>query len=185
MVHCSRDELDTGLSIFGRNFHATHDYATDLASIGVFQREQRRLAAHWRAHLPLPLFELRYEELVESPEPTLRRLLDFCDLPWNPAVLRFHESERLVHTASRAQVQQPLYRPRWDARGATGATSSRCGGSSTRPSGAPRGVQTVKRSARVFTNSRIRSSTGGSIPSKSSPAPTGSSAERRSSRALR
>lgn len=110
VVHCSRDELDTGLSIFGRNFHATHDYATDLASIGAFQREHRRLMAHWREHLPLPLFELRYEELVEAPQSTLSRLLDFCGLPWDPHVLRFHESGRLANTASRAQVQRPLYR---------------------------------------------------------------------------
>ncbi len=110
VVHCSRDELDTGLSIFGRNFHATHDYATDLASIGVFQRQHRRLMEHWREHLPLPLFELRYEELVRAPEPTLHRLLEFCGLAWDPRVLRFHESRRLVNTASRAQVQRPLYR---------------------------------------------------------------------------
>jgi len=110
IVHCSRDERDTGLSIFGRNFHATHDYATDLVSIGVFQREHRRLMEHWREQLPLPLLELRYEELVRDPEPTLRGLLEFCGLAWDPQVLRFHESQRLTRTASRAQVQRPLYR---------------------------------------------------------------------------
>lgn len=110
IVHCSRDELDTGLSIFGRNFHAAHDYATDLAAIGAFQREHRRLMEHWREHLPRPIFELRYEELVEHPEATLRRLLDFCGLAWDERVLNFHQSPRHANTASRAQVQRPLYR---------------------------------------------------------------------------
>jgi tetratricopeptide (TPR) repeat protein len=109
VVHCSRDELDTGLSIFGRNFHPAHDYATDLTSIGVFQRQHRQLMEHWRKHLPLQLFELRYEQLVREPEPTLRRLLEFCGLAWDPGLLRFHESGRLANTASRAQVQRPLY----------------------------------------------------------------------------
>ena len=118
VVYVTRDPLDAGLSIFARDFHATHDYATDLAAIGVFLRQHRRLLEHWREHLPLPLLELSYERLVERPEDTTRTLLAFCGLDWNPSALRFHESERLVRTASYAQVRRPLYQSsvgRWRA----------------------------------------------------------------------
>ncbi|RMD79983.1 MAG: hypothetical protein D6809_02305, partial [Gammaproteobacteria bacterium] len=60
--------------------------------------------------LDLPLLELRYEALVERPEEQVRRLLDFLELPWDEACLRFHESRRLVRTASYDQVRRPLYR---------------------------------------------------------------------------
>lgn len=118
VVYVTRDPLDAGLSIFARDFHATHDYATDLGAIGVFLREHRRLLEHWREHLPLALLELSYERLVEHPADTARALFDFLGLAWDPAALRFHESERVARTASYAQVRRPLYRSavgRWRA----------------------------------------------------------------------
>jgi Flp pilus assembly protein TadD len=109
VVYVTRDPLDTGLSIYARDFQATHDYATDLGAIGTFLRAHRRLLAHWREHLPLALFELSYEHLVAAPEESTRALFAFLDLPWEPTVLRFHESRRAVRTASFAAVRRPLH----------------------------------------------------------------------------
>lgn len=55
-------------------------------------------------------YELRYEELVRQPEPTLRALFEFIDEPWDPAVLEYHQVERnLAEESSASQVSQPLY----------------------------------------------------------------------------
>lgn len=109
VIHCVRDPLDNCLSCYAKNFAASHDYATDLGSLGDFYREQERLMAHWKSVLPLRFFTLSYEALVLEPEPVLRRLLEFCDLEWHPDVLSFHESKRTIATASYDQVRQPLY----------------------------------------------------------------------------
>jgi hypothetical protein len=109
VIHVRRDPLDTGLSIYSRNFHEAHDYATDLGAIGAFLREHRRLMEHWREHLELAFFELDYEALVAQPERHARALLAFLELEWDDAVLRFHESRREVRTASYAQVRRLLY----------------------------------------------------------------------------
>jgi len=109
VIHCRRDPLDTGLSIFRRNFNAMHNYATDLAAIGHFLGEQRRLMRHWEESLDLPLLTVDYEELVAEPEPVIRRVLEYLTLPWDPAVLLFHRSARVVTTASYDQVRRPLY----------------------------------------------------------------------------
>ena len=67
--------------------------------------------AHWRAILPASHFlEVDYEAVVEDVEREARRMLDFLALPWNDTVLRFHETERPVRTASVNQVRQPIYR---------------------------------------------------------------------------
>jgi hypothetical protein len=60
--------------------------------------------------LPLPLFELHYEELTADPEAASRRLVAFCGLEWDERCLRFHDSQRVVHTSSLLQVRQPIYR---------------------------------------------------------------------------
>ena len=38
-----------------------------------------------------------------------RRIAAFCGLEWNPRCLDFHKTERPVRTASKMQVQQPLF----------------------------------------------------------------------------
>lgn len=51
-----------------------------------------------------------YDQLGREPEPTLRRLLDFLELPWDPRCLDFHQQRNAVKTASSWQVRRPLYR---------------------------------------------------------------------------
>ncbi len=69
-----------------------------------------RLMKHWRATLPLPILEVDYEEMVDDTEASSRRILEFCDLVWDDRVLIFHETERVVQTASLWQVRKPMYR---------------------------------------------------------------------------
>ena len=68
-----------------------------------------RLMRHWRRVLDIPLLEVRYEDHVAAPEQTCREMLAFLDLEWVPQCLRFHESRRVVRTASRDQVREPIY----------------------------------------------------------------------------
>ena len=64
---------------------------------------------HWQSVLPVPILELQYERLVSSIETESRRMVDFIGLPWDPACLDFHLSERGVQTPSRWQVKQPVH----------------------------------------------------------------------------
>ena len=65
---------------------------------------------HWRDVLPLPIYDLDYERLIDAPEEQSRKLIEFVGLPWDPACLAPHESARAVSTLSRMQVRQPIYR---------------------------------------------------------------------------
>ena len=66
--------------------------------------------AHFDAVLPGRVHRVIYEELVDDTEREVRRLLDYCGLPFEDACLRFFENERPVRTASSEQVRQPIYR---------------------------------------------------------------------------
>ena len=81
----------------------------DLGDLGFVYRCYRRMMAHWQQVLSLPFMEVRYEELVASPEAMIRKLVEFCDLPWDERCLAFHGSQRYVNTASYDQVRQPVY----------------------------------------------------------------------------
>jgi hypothetical protein len=56
------------------------------------------------------MLDVRYEELVGDFEPQARRIVAHAGLPWDDACLAFHQTERLVRTASMTQVRQPIYR---------------------------------------------------------------------------
>lgn len=108
IIHCLRDPRDIGLSIFTFRFHGEHGYAHDLADLGWTIGEERRLMNHWKAALPLPILSLRLDDWVHHFDATLARMLEFVDLPPDPACARFYEAEGAVRTVSRTQVRQPV-----------------------------------------------------------------------------
>ena len=60
--------------------------------------------------LPGRIHRVFYERMVADTEGEVRRLLDYCGLPFEDACLRFFENPRPVHTASSEQVRRPIYR---------------------------------------------------------------------------
>lgn len=110
VIHCVRDPLDTCLSCFFQDFSGGLPFAWNLEHVGAYHRGERRLMAHWKSTLELPMLDVVYEDLVASPERVIRGMLEFLGLEWNEACLRFHESRRTTVTASNEQVRQPLYR---------------------------------------------------------------------------
>jgi tetratricopeptide (TPR) repeat protein len=109
VIVCRRDPMDTGLSLFQQNFAEGIPYANGLESIGAAMIQHDRLMAHWRAVLPAWMLTVDYETLVRDLEGEGRRIVEFLGLPWDDAVLRFHETERAVYTASKWQVRQPVF----------------------------------------------------------------------------
>ena len=66
--------------------------------------------AHIDAVLPGRVHRVFYETMIEDTEGEVRRLLDYCGLPFEEQTLRFYENERAVRTASSEQVRQPIFR---------------------------------------------------------------------------
>ncbi|WP_170294633.1 tetratricopeptide repeat-containing sulfotransferase family protein [Roseospira navarrensis] len=109
VIVCRRDPLDTGLSLYQQNFADSVPFANALETIGRATILHDRIMAHWKAVLPLWMLTVDYETLVTDLEGEGRRLIDFLGLPWDDAVLRFHETDRAVYTASKWQVRQPVF----------------------------------------------------------------------------
>ena len=110
LIYCTRDPNDVMISCFRRNFHGSHSYATNLDSIKHYMSQIDYLMSHWKQVLPLPIFELNYEDFVKDPKPWLQSVLNFLELDWEESLLNFHKSERQINTASYSQVRKPLYK---------------------------------------------------------------------------
>ena len=110
VISCRRDPVDVALSIYFQDFAQGHDYAWDLDDIARQYGQYERVMQHWLQLLPRSILEVCYEETVNDFEAVARRLITFCDLPWDDNCLEFHHTERDVRTASNWQVRQPIYR---------------------------------------------------------------------------
>jgi tetratricopeptide (TPR) repeat protein len=109
VVFCHREPRDGALSCFVQAFSKRQPWASDLADCARRWHETERLSRLWRDRLPLRMLDIQYETLVGDLEGQSRRLIDFLGLDWDPACLRYHETERAVKTASTWQVRQPIY----------------------------------------------------------------------------
>jgi tetratricopeptide (TPR) repeat protein len=109
IIHMQRNPIDTCLSIYFQNFHVAHSYANDLDDIAHFYDEYLRVMNHWRSILPEgTILDVPYEELVDDQEGWSRKMVDFVGLPWAPACLDFHQTNRSVSTFSKWQVRQKI-----------------------------------------------------------------------------
>ena len=115
VIHIRRQPLDNGLACFMSSLPpGTMLWADDLGHIGFAFKQYARLMAHWQQTLALPMLEVQYEDLVTDTETQIRRITDFCGLPWDERCLRFWEAERVVLTPSYNQVRQPIFRTAMD-----------------------------------------------------------------------
>ena len=111
IIHCHRDPRDTCISCYMSGIlPRPHPYISDLGDLGFAYRQYRRLIEHWKHALPMRILDVGYETLVDDLDGQVRRIIDFCGLPWDDRCLEFHASGRTVRTASYEQVRQPIYR---------------------------------------------------------------------------
>jgi len=103
-----RDPVETCLACYRHCFTEEAGFACDLDDLADYCAGFLRLTRFWIEKYPARVFDLQYEALVADPERVIRRVLDFCGLPFDPACLESHKTSRAVLTPSAAQVRQPL-----------------------------------------------------------------------------
>lgn len=108
IIDARRHPLACGWSCFKQHFAMGQNFTYDLGELGRYYADYVALMAHYDAALPGRVHRVIHEQLVTDPEPYIRALLDYCGLPFEDAVLRPHETQRAVRTASSEQVRKPI-----------------------------------------------------------------------------
>jgi tetratricopeptide (TPR) repeat protein len=109
IIDARRAPLAGCFANFKQHFQRGAWFAYDLADLGRYYRDYVGLMAHFDRVLPGRVHRVQYERLVTDFEGEVRRLLDYCGLPFEEQCLRFHETRRVVQTVSSEQVRRPLY----------------------------------------------------------------------------
>jgi tetratricopeptide (TPR) repeat protein len=110
IIDARRHPLGCCFSAFKQHFARGQNFSYSLDEVGRYYRDYVELMAHFDEALPGRVHRVIYETLIEHTEHEVRRLLDYCSLPFEPQVLKFYENERAVRTASSEQVRMPIYK---------------------------------------------------------------------------
>ncbi len=110
IINTRRYPLDSLLGAYKQLFARGQDFTYDRFELSEYYRDYVDLMNHWHSVFPGEILDVHYEDTVTDFETQVKRILEFCDLPFEENCLRFHETKRAVKTASSEQVRQPIYR---------------------------------------------------------------------------
>jgi tetratricopeptide (TPR) repeat protein len=109
IIDARRHPLGCGFSCYKQLFARSVNFSYDLEELGRYYRDYVGLMEHFDAVLPGRVYRVHYERVVDDPEGELRKLLDYCGLPFEQQCLQFYENPRVVQTISSEQVRRPIY----------------------------------------------------------------------------
>lgn len=109
VIDARRHPLDSCLGTFKQLFARGQTFSYDLYDIAHYYIQYQRMMEHWAEVLPGKVLTVHYEDVVSDLETQARRIAKHCGLKWEDQMLRFHETERAVKTASSEQVRRPIY----------------------------------------------------------------------------
>jgi tetratricopeptide (TPR) repeat protein len=110
IIDARREPMACCFGNFKQLFANGQEFSYGLADIARYYRTYLELMRHWDEVLPGRILRVWHEDLVEDLEGNVRRILDFCGLPFEPACVEFYKTERSVLSASSEQVRQPIFR---------------------------------------------------------------------------
>jgi tetratricopeptide (TPR) repeat protein len=110
IIDARRDPMSCCFSNLKQLFAQGQEFTYSAEDIARYYRTYLELMRHWDDVLPGRILHVQHEDVVADLEGSVRRMLDFCGLDFEPACLDFHKTERSVRTPSSEQVRRPIFR---------------------------------------------------------------------------
>jgi hypothetical protein len=111
IIDARREPMACCFSNFKQLFASGQEFTYSIDDIARYYRSYVDLMQHWDAVLPAGrVLRVQHEDVVNDLEGSVRRILDYCGLAFEPACLEFYKTERSVRTASSEQVRRPIFK---------------------------------------------------------------------------
>ena len=110
IIDTRRDPMDTCFSCFKQFFARGQLFTYSLEDLGNYYTDYIRAMNHWHNIYGKDIYTIHYDNVINETEETIRKLIDYCELPFEKECLEFYNSSRPVKTPSAEQVRQPIYK---------------------------------------------------------------------------
>ncbi len=110
VINCRRHPLDTLISCYTTPFSEGYQFATDLDELADVYISYDKTMNHFNSLSRRKILTVDYEDVVTDFDHQVKRILAFCDLPFEEGCIRFYQASNQVKTASYHQIRQPIYK---------------------------------------------------------------------------
>ena len=110
IIDARRNAMSCCFSGFKQLFASGQQFSYGLEEIGTYYKDYVKLMKHWDEVLPGKILHVQYEDVVNDLDNQVKRILDYCELPFEENCINFHKTERNVRTPSSEQVRQPIFK---------------------------------------------------------------------------
>ena len=110
IINCKRDKLSSIMSIFQNNLTELA-WAHSLNNILKYFDNYFEIMDNYDQEMPNTMYHLEFEKLTTEPEKESKKLMTFCELPWDKKCLEFYKRKDLISkTASNVQIREAIYK---------------------------------------------------------------------------
>jgi predicted Zn-dependent protease len=110
IIDARREPMSCCFSNLKQLFAQGQEFVYSSEDIARYYRTYLHLMQHWDTALPGRILRVQHDDVVSDLDGSVRRLLDYCGLPFEPGCIDFHKTRRSVRTPSSEQVRQPIFR---------------------------------------------------------------------------
>ena len=110
IINARRHPIDCCLGNYKQLWGKGQHFTYDVFELAEYYKEYHKIMTHWHDVLPGKVLDVHYEETVLDLENQVRKILDYCGLPFEEQCIRYYETQRAIRTASSEQVRQPIYK---------------------------------------------------------------------------
>jgi tetratricopeptide (TPR) repeat protein len=113
-IDIRRPPMAAGFAMFKQLLPADASFSFDLQHLGHYYRNYVEFMDYQDTIMPGRILRVSYPKLIDDTETEIRRMLDYCGLPFEEGCLRFWQTDRAVLTPSAEQVRRPIFRDALD-----------------------------------------------------------------------
>ena len=93
MINARRHPLDSCLGGYKQLFSRGQNFTYDMLDLAHYYQQYDSMIKHWHKVLPGKILDVHYEETVDDLDSQVRRILDFCELPFEESCVKFHQTD--------------------------------------------------------------------------------------------
>lgn len=108
IIDARREPIACCFSGYKQLFAEGQEFSYDLDNLIHYYQSYQSLMTHWDSVLPGFVLKVQHEDVIDDLESQVRRILEFCQLPFEASCLHFYNTKRTIKTPSSEQVRQPI-----------------------------------------------------------------------------
>ena len=107
IIHCTRNPFDNVFSIYKTNF-LNQSFSSSLDDIAQLYKYHLEIMNEYKSRYGSKIYSYYHDQVVQNPEESIRKLIDWLKWEWDPKYLSPQKSKRNIFTASNVQVRKKI-----------------------------------------------------------------------------